>query len=756
MLSLKTLGGLCLQGTPCAYRAVHGLLLLCYLADQGVHKREKLAELLWPQARNTKNRKNNLSAALKRLHEAIDGVVLLQPSLNDDPYDPSLELNPNYLAKSPADCSGILKVDFLLCEQACHDQDLSTLRRYYHGTFLEGLEKRAPKLSEALWEWIEDKRTMLASSVLETCLAVLKHPDSAAQRSDAQALLETLSTHDPETFIASSLLADAYPYLPMARQRQVDKRLLETFHQNPETQQTLSLLQALALQHSPDWEIACQAQLEPLSEAQKVQQRQVLDDGDWLQSDGQRLRLRGQFFWRRHVASQAQYCFGLLRRLWQETPLLPEKLEELFHLAWLYHQGMAQYQQHLEQQRAAKQHIAEQLGLSANQDSDASDEVSSQTNNAGETAWQGMGDLQGFAWDKLCAAFLAHVQQASRAEHFHEVQHICAVWEREQQQRLEAVNPLLYWYQAYSLERQGEYAAARACLQPFAQHSDRYRALWATLLLRTGDTDAAIGLAEALLARSEDAWAQAEAHGLLAKVAYYREDYSQGIDHYEQARSCWQHADEACRAIGARASVASCYDYRAQPGDAARANHIYQELREAIQRQGLPLLTALRIRLNQVLLWDYHQLMLLEDVRQGFEDIISTLQQHDLSRELLGKAWHNFGEHYRRCYEQRPQRSPNSPELYHARDCYQQALEQLRDSRDPITFACASGDLGDIYSIQGDHAQARALLQQAVTVLQHNDQQAYLDEYHQRLSQLPPAPAEPSAQLPATLADTTS
>ena len=243
------------------------------------------------------------------------------------------------------------------------------------------------------------------------------------------------------------------------------------------------------------------------------------------------------------------------------------------------------------------------------------------------------------------------------------------------------------------------------------------------------------------LVHSDDAWAQAEAYGLLAKDAYLAKNFTLAIDHYERAKFAWMEADEPCRAIAAEVGVASCYDCRARADDVQRADDIYNDLAEVIIRQGLPSLTGLRTQLSQLMLWDYHQLKSPEDIRQGFTDLINILEQQDISKEVLGKALYNFGQHYYSYYEAYAESRKGAyvdirhSDLHRARECYRQALEALEGSHDRVMYACACGELGRIHQIQNNRARAKALLCKTVDILLQTEQKSLLAEYQQLLDQ---------------------
>ena len=299
MVLLKTLGGLRLQdasGVPFTYRGVRGLLLVCYLVDQASkgkrqHKRAALAKLLWPQ---TKDPKNNLSRALANLRAAMAGEDIVRTCVDSDPYDPSLELMLERVSLRQLDTRKIVTVDFAVCEDACAKDDMVTVAEVYTGVFLAGVEKRATDLADEFWTWLEDKRSSLASSVLEACLDVLQDATAPqAQQQAAQGLLERLSEHDPRVFIAPSLLADAHAYLPAEKQAALAARLQAmflqaTFEAAPKTEAESdtrvykNVLMALALQHEPDFDVACLVQQPSLTETQKADFLQFLQDGDWL------------------------------------------------------------------------------------------------------------------------------------------------------------------------------------------------------------------------------------------------------------------------------------------------------------------------------------------------------------------------------------------------------------------------------------------------------------------------------------------
>jgi tetratricopeptide (TPR) repeat protein len=405
----------------------------------------------------------------------------------------------------------------------------------------------------------------------------------------------------------------------------------------------------------------------------------------------------------------------------------------LFYLAWHYHQGVTLAvtpQVASPQGQPLEDATLEQL-IKAN--------FQASNDHVGQVA-RGMGDFADFDWGKLTRVFLHQVQQASRMERFAEVLAITRVWERARQQRKEAQNAQLVWSAAYALERQGDYGKAMEQLTPYAEASDHHRALWASLLLRVGETALATETARQLV-HSADAWAQAEAHGLLAKDAYFAEEFTRAINHYEQAKLAWIDAAEPCRAIAAEVGVASCYDCRAEAGDVPRADDIYNDLAEAIVRQGLPLLTALRTRLNQLILWDYHDLKTAHEIRVGFNNLIETLERQDVSKEVLGKTWYNLGQHYYGYYQAYADGVDGAhvdihhPDLHHARVCYQRALEALEGSRDRVMYACACGELGHVYLLQNNQARAEAFLVSAVDILCDTKQHSLLAEYQQLLAQ---------------------
>ena len=766
VLLLKTLGRLGLQdatGTY-TYQGTNSLLLLCYLADRYAegkrqHNREALVKLLWPRTQSLKNRKNNLSVALKHLREALAGAEIVRLCEDSDPYDPSLELHPDSLSLTSLNSNRLVTVDFTVCEAACAARDLVTVSAVYEGVFLAGVEKRASNVAGELLTWLQEKRSSLASTVLEACLEVLHDvyapPD---QRQAAQGLLEQLSEHEPHVFIDASLLADAHAYLPARQQTDLAGRLQASLAA-PETQAYRPLLMTMALQHEPNFEVACRVQHPPLMGAPKAHCKQFLEDGDWLQvvtaaSDGSgdgssgsgqgsgdgssknkqpsHTRLRGQAFWQRQAVAKAQHVL-LLQRLWRETPERPETYAELFHLAWHYHQGVAPTAAPSgvvsPGQRAGEMTLEQLIRADLEARSEA---------NTHHQAAQGMGNFAGFDWSRLTRVFRVQAQHASRRERFAEVLALCDVWEGARQQRTEAQDAQMVWFAAYALERQGDYGAARERLREVANVSERHRALWASLQFRVGKTAQATDTARQLLP-SADMWARAEAHSLLAKVAYFAEDYNSAIEHYERAKVAWEQADEPCRAIAAETGVASCYDYRSQAGDVDRANDIYNDLAEVIVRQGLPPLTGLRTRLNQLILWDYHHFKTPDEIRCGFTELIDTLERQDISSEVLGTAWYNFGQHYYNSYcayadgVQDAYVDIHHSDVYRARVCYERALEQLKGSRDVVTYGCAHGELGRVYLHQHNRAQAQVCFAEAVDILSRTNQQSLCAEYQQLL-----------------------
>ena len=709
---LQIIGAATKKGDP--YQGVQNLVLLCYLMDKGSQEREQLAALFWPQS---KTPSNNLSKAMANLSKETGVDTPILQTIKGNGYTSSIEIHPSYCHSVAGEDRHELLADFLLCEDACRTSDLKTLQHYYQGMFLEGIEKHAAHLSDALRRWIEEKRSELADRVLETCLAVLQNDfqDSEAAQSErdcARALLEILLAHKSEALISTSLLADAYSHVSATHQAELSQHVLSALSADSQGGIVMPLLYTMALQTHPNWNVAYAAYYSQQSRrsdentedtAQKNTCLEYIYDEDWLHDTDteepqtsyrhKQQRLRGRSFWRSYLTPTPHLYLPLLKCLWRKTYAESfEQYEELFALAWSYYQGI-------------------------------------DIQHAGVLS-QGIGNLADLAdspsrWLKLTATFLHRMQQASREESFAEVQALCQIWEGLRQQKKASIDPEVRFYYAYSLERQGDYPSAELWLQDVWEASDRHRALWASLLLRRGDSEAT-SYAEQLLDKSSDSWACAEAHSLLAKVAYHAQEYDTGISHYACAATYWQQANEPRRALGAKVSIAACYDCK---NDVARAKDAYQELQQAMKQHHTPTLTRLRIRLNELLLWDRCNLEPIQTIREGFTALIADLHKQPISYELLGKACYNFAYHYYEDYQRLSSKTPSSIALDQARSYYQQALEHLQKGHDSVTFTCAMAELGRVHCLQEDCVPGLALLHEAIKRFDAIQQASYAEEY---------------------------
>lgn len=167
MYRLLTLGSLEVEGRR--YGQQKPLVLLSYLALEGVQERRHVAALFWPGASDPLNR---LSVTLSRLSRDLPG---------------SFEATPTTVRALAASDAAEMR-------QALRDGDLATARRLFRGPFLLGARVRGA--GAELQDWVDSTRDGLAHALQRALLEAAAAP-SAADTDEAAALVrEALSVAD--------------------------------------------------------------------------------------------------------------------------------------------------------------------------------------------------------------------------------------------------------------------------------------------------------------------------------------------------------------------------------------------------------------------------------------------------------------------------------------------------------------------------------------------------------------------------------
>lgn len=233
---LRTLGGLELSG--CSFTRLKPLVLLSYLALEGVCERRLLAELFWPEAAD---RLNSLSRALSQLRKGAPGAVDAD------------ELR--VWTTVPCDAVAFL--------QACELRDHSAALAHYRGPFLHGVRLSEPGVE--LEEWLYSTRERLAARAQAAMLQLAEAQALSGRWTEAASLAERAYTlagaPEPEMLprYYALLVAGDHPFREVVRQEAASYGIALA----------LSQAEALArLQSTPIGRQRERARLEALAEGQ--------------------------------------------------------------------------------------------------------------------------------------------------------------------------------------------------------------------------------------------------------------------------------------------------------------------------------------------------------------------------------------------------------------------------------------------------------------------------------------------------------
>jgi predicted ATPase/Tfp pilus assembly protein PilF len=193
---LRTLGGLELEQSD--FTRPKPLLLLGYLALEGVRDRRHIGELFFAQA---KDRMNSLRTTLKRLRQEVPGVL----EADGDPLRSSVECD----------------AQRLLSNLESGELELATTN--YTGSFMAGVH--LPDWSIELEEWVYTTREFIASRVRGALLTLAEREasrsdfTSAAQLAERACWLAGAPDPEPEEFLRLGALftAGQSPFLGRLR-----------------------------------------------------------------------------------------------------------------------------------------------------------------------------------------------------------------------------------------------------------------------------------------------------------------------------------------------------------------------------------------------------------------------------------------------------------------------------------------------------------------------------------------------------------
>jgi predicted ATPase/Tfp pilus assembly protein PilF len=175
---LRTLGGLELQDS--GFTRPKPLLLLGYLALEGVRDRRHIGELFFAQA---KDRMNSLRTTLKRLRQEVPGVL----EADGDPLRASIECDAQRLLSN------------------LESGELELATAHYTGSFMAGVH--LPDWSTELEEWVYATREFIASRVRGALLTLAEREasrsdfTSAAQLAERACWLVGAPDPEPEEFL---------------------------------------------------------------------------------------------------------------------------------------------------------------------------------------------------------------------------------------------------------------------------------------------------------------------------------------------------------------------------------------------------------------------------------------------------------------------------------------------------------------------------------------------------------------------------
>ena len=130
--------------------------------------------------------------------------------------------------------------------------------------------------------------------------------------------------------------------------------------------------------------------------------------------------------------------------------------------------------------------------------------------------------------------------------------------------------------EAYALERRGQFAKALELIES-GQQTERIEALRSVLLLHAKNLDEAELKAKAVLAKTDDTWAQALAYNSLGTVKVHKGFYYEAIEYFSKAGNRWKLLGQDQRYLGAIMNQANSYSYA---GEIAEATKLYEQLLE--------------------------------------------------------------------------------------------------------------------------------------------------------------------------------
>jgi predicted ATPase len=160
-MQLKTLGGLTLK--PSEFSRSKPLLLLAYLAVEGVKEKRHLYELFWPEATDPANSLRSVGKLLRKV-------------------------NPHLLSSEEHTVSTGVENDLAALQTAIAARDADKLLELYKGEFLQGFS--LPDWTPELEEWVYSTREFIAARLRGALLVVAETQATQGDFSRATGLAE--------------------------------------------------------------------------------------------------------------------------------------------------------------------------------------------------------------------------------------------------------------------------------------------------------------------------------------------------------------------------------------------------------------------------------------------------------------------------------------------------------------------------------------------------------------------------------------
>jgi tetratricopeptide (TPR) repeat protein len=211
---------------------------------------------------------------------------------------------------------------------------------------------------------------------------------------------------------------------------------------------------------------------------------------------------------------------------------------------------------------------------------------------------------------------------------------------------------VMFW-RAYALERTGKFSEAFDSIKNVSS-SDNIKALKATLYFRFGKAKEANKLAQEAI--KGDLWARAQAHSILADIAYQHKDYEKALGFCRRAVMLWQTQGNRSRAANSLNAIAVYLDSQGKPLEIVEA--AYQE---ALDLASNDMRLKAIILGNLAILWERHDL--IDKAIHSYQATIQSAQELQLA-DIAALSWNNLGTLHHR------QNQKNQ-----ARQAYQKAIE---------------------------------------------------------------------------------